>query len=155
MACKVVPPFAPIEARSAKDTAATRGRGQVRAKSRQHFSATIGDLTTIIIQDYVPIRSQGVSHCNANAPRDVIVACSCMPQCLIARGAWLVARRHLDCRDRLDAFEHRRHQRRSNALVMESPLFSDRDKPRSDQFGKMLARSGTRHACKEPKLAAS
>jgi hypothetical protein len=155
MARQMISPFAPIEARPAKDTAATRGRGQVRAKSRQRLSATIGDLTAIVIQDYVPVRSQGVSHFNAKAPRDVVVACSSMPQRLIARGAWLVARRHLDGRDCLHAFEHIRYQRRSNAVVMESSLLSDGDKPRSDQFGKMLARSGARHACEERKLAAS
>jgi len=109
----------------------------------------------IVVQNYVPVRSQGVSHCNAKASRDVIVARSSILQRLIARRAWLVARRHLDCRNRLHAFEHLRYQGRSNAVVMESPLLSDGNKPRSDQFGKMLARSGTRHACKEREFAAS
>src|SRR5262249_3360023 len=59
---------------------------------------------------------------------------------LIARREWLVARRHLDCRNRLHAFEYLRYQRRSDAVVMESPLLSDGNKLRSNQFGKMLAR---------------
>lgn len=62
VARQVISSFAPIEAGPAKDAAATKRRCQIRAKSGQHFSATIGDFTSIVVQNYAPVRSQWIVH---------------------------------------------------------------------------------------------
>jgi hypothetical protein len=130
VARKMISPFAPIEARPAIDATATRYNRQICTKSVQKFSTTIGDLTSIIVQNYVTVLSQSVSDCHTEAPGNVVVTRSSVPQRLFACRSWLVARRYFECGDCLHVFQHARHKWRANAIVVEPSLLGDGDKPR-------------------------
>jgi hypothetical protein len=69
----------------------------------------------------------------------MIVTAAREAQRVILRRAWLIARRRLQRRHRLDAFEHARHQRRGDAVIAVAPLLCHGNEPRGGELAEMAA----------------
>jgi len=136
----VITPLAPIEAGPAENPPGARLRRQIGTELRQEGRTGLRDFTAILAENDVSFGHQRVGNRNRDLARQMVIACARKAQRVVARGARLIARRHFDRGDRLDAFEHPRHKRRGDAVIVEAAFPGHRDKARVDQLGKVLAR---------------
>ena len=87
--------------------------------------AGVGDLAAVRRQHDGAVGNERIRESDAELAGQMIVAGAREAQRIILRGARLMARRHLDCSNRLDAFQHAGDQRRGNAVVAIAALFGD------------------------------
>ena len=150
----VIAPLAPIEAGRQKIRLLPGFGTSDSAECAQESRPGVRDFAAVLGEHDVASRGERVGDRDADPAGQMIVAGAREAQRIVARGARLMARRHLDRGHRLDAFQHGGDQRRGDAVVVETPLPGDREQARLDQPGEVLARGRARDARQERKLAA-
>ena len=98
-------------------------------------------------------RHQRVGDGDAQLARQMVIAGSGEAQRLVADGARLVARRHLERRHGDQALQHVCDQRRGDAVVAKATLRIDRDEAGLDQLQQVLAGRRPRDARQEGEFA--
>src|SRR5215469_10538650 len=142
--------LAPVETGSAEDAFAARA--QVRAEFGQKARARIRHLAPVLGEDDVSIGDERIGDGDADLAGQVIVASAREAKRVISKRTRLIARRHLDRRNRNDAFKHPRDQGRRDAIVAIAPLLGDRDETRLDELEEVLAGVSRDHGRPAPAL---
>src|SRR5262249_6184573 len=134
----VRPPFGPIDARAAKETAFGAGAIQINAETGQEFCPCRRDFARLAAKDDELALAQALREANPEHAGKMIVTCPRAPHCLIALRGRLKARRPCQS-DIHNAFEHLPDMRSGEPVITVTALLCEQDKLRCQQLGEMTA----------------
>ena len=154
MAGNVVAPLAPVEAGPAENPAAGSWRRERDAEFRQKALSCGSQRTAFVVEHDEFTAHERIRDRHAERAGEMVITGACKSQRLVLCRTRLVARRRLQCRHRLDAFQHFRNQRRSDAVVAVAPLPRDGEQPRPREFAQVAAGGCARHVRQPGELAA-
>src|SRR5205807_5096754 len=154
MAGDVIAPLAPVQAGSAKDAAAAGRRHKRAAEAGEEAFTGHRQLTAFVTQYDVFLSHQRVGDGYTQPTGEMVITSAGETQRIVLRRTRLIARRRLQRGYGLDAFQHFRHQRRSDPVITVAPLLGDGEQPRLRELAQMLAGGRSRYPRELGQLAA-